>query len=227
MERGQHDQPSSSAGFTLAEVLVSLAILGLMLVLLFSNVRFEARAWQAATLRSDRASELDTVTHFMRRQLGEAYPRYDEERKRIEFDGRPNALRFLAPIPAYLANGGIHEVAYFVAADTEGRRLVMSRAPNRPLTPAADRSRLAAQTTLVEGVDTVEFAYFGKLAEGRESQWFAQWREASALPALIRVRVRFPDGDGRIWPDLYVKPAVALDAVCVYDARQRRCRGRE
>jgi general secretion pathway protein J len=227
MEPKSRAQADSAAGFTLAEVLVSLAILGLMLVLLFSNVRFEARAWQAATLRSDRASELDTVTHFMRRQLGEVYPRYDEERKRLEFDGRPAAMRFLAPVPAFLASGGIQEIAYFVAADREQRRLVMSRAPLRPLIPIAELSRLASETTLIEGVEAVEFAYFGKLAEGREPQWFNQWTDATALPALIRVRVRFPGGDGRVWPDLYVKPTVALDAVCVYDARQRRCRGRE
>jgi general secretion pathway protein J len=224
--RPQGDE-GATAGFTLAEVLVSLAILGLMLVLLFGNVRFEARAWQSAATRSDRTSEMETVTEFMRRQLGQAYPYYDQDRRQLAFDGGPNALRFKAPVPAHLAGGGIHDIAYSLVSDAHGRRLVMSRAPHRPAADPRDRSRFATETTLVEGVESVEFAYFGRTAPDRPGQWHSQWADASAMPSLIRVHFRFPDGDGRVWPDLLIRRAVDLDAVCVYDSRQRRCRNRE
>jgi general secretion pathway protein J len=226
----QHTCPQrerTTAGFTLAEVLVSLAILGLMLVLLFSNVRFEARAWQVAAVRSDRTSEMETVTEFMRRQLGQAYPYYDRERQRLAFEGGPHSMRFKAPVPAHLAGGGIHDIVYSVVLDAHGLRLVMSRAPHRPETAARDRSRLATETTLLSGIESVEFAYYGRTAADRAGHWSNQWTSATAMPSLIRVRVRFPDGDGRVWPDLLVKPAVDLDAICVYDPRQRRCRNRE
>ena len=95
MPRGPRPASDPQSGFTLAEVLVSLTILGLMLVLLFSNVRFEARAWQSASTRSDRTSELETVTEFMRRQLGQAYPFYDQASQRIAFEGGPDLLQVI------------------------------------------------------------------------------------------------------------------------------------
>jgi general secretion pathway protein J len=214
------------AGFTLAEVLVSLALLGLVLVLLFGNLRFETQAWRAAEVRSDRTSELQTVSDLMRRQLAQAYPFYKLDESRLDFEGGPNSVRFKAPLPAHLALGGLYDIAYSVIADADGRRLVMARALHRPGADGRGRER-EEQTTLIEGVEGLEMAYFGSIAADREPQWLAEWPGVLTLPSLIRLRVKFPADDARVWPDLIVKPAVDLDATCVYDARQRRCRNRQ
>lgn len=225
--RGARGDSSAHAGFTLAEVLVSLAILGLMLVLLFSNVRFETQAWHTAEVRSDRTSELQTVSDLMRRQLGQAYPFYNSEQSRFEFEGGPNSVRFKAPLPAHLALGGLYDIAYTVVADADGRRLVMTRALHRPVADGRSRAPEDVPTTLIEGVEGVELAYFGSVGGDREPQWLPQWPSVTNMPSLIRVRVKFPQDDARVWPDLIVKVAVDLDATCVYDPRQRRCRNRQ
>jgi general secretion pathway protein J len=225
--RGTRASSNAQAGFTLAEVLVSLAILGLVLVLLFSNVRFGTRAWHAAELHSDRASELQTVSDLMRRQLAQAYPFYDSEQSRIEFEGGPNSIRFKAPLPAHLALGGLYDIGYSVVADAEGRRLVMARALHRPGVDGRTRAVEDLPTTLIDGVEGIEIAYFGSAGGDHEPQWLRQWPNMTNLPSLIRIRVHFPPDDARVWPDLIVKVAVDLDANCIYDPRQRRCRNRQ
>jgi general secretion pathway protein J len=163
----------------------------------------------------------------MRRQLAQAYPFYDSEQTRLEFEGGPNSIRFKAPIPAHLALGGLYDVAYSVVADAEGRRLVMARALHRPGAGGRTRAVEDLPTTLIDGIQGIELAYFGSVAGDREPRWLPQWPSATNMPSLIRVRVNFPPDDPRVWPDLIVKVAVDLDATCVYDARQRRCRNRQ
>jgi len=52
------------------------------------------------------------------------------------------------------------------------------------------------------------------------------WTLPSRLPRLVRVKIEFPDGDARFWPELLVAPRIDVDVGCVYDALTKRCRGR-
>ena len=86
--------------------------------------------------------------------------------------------------------------------------------------PASTRSRLIAN------VESVELAYFGKDRSDKAPVWHDQWKDQIALPQLVRVRVRFPSGDPRPWPDLVVAPRIAADVGCTYDPLSKLCRGR-
>jgi hypothetical protein len=55
--------------------------------------------------------------------------------------------------------------------------------------------------------------------------WQDGWRNQPALPALIRIRVTFPKGDGRTWPELFIAPRISADADCTYDQSTKLCRG--
>jgi hypothetical protein len=53
------------------------------------------------------------------------------------------------------------------------------------------------------------------------------WEKQAALPQLVRIRVQFEQGDRRAWPELLIKPMVTIDSLCVLNAANGRCRGRQ
>jgi general secretion pathway protein J len=46
------------------------------------------------------------------------------------------------------------------------------------------------------------------------------------MPQLLRIQVRFTEGDSRTWPDLVIAPRITADVGCVYDQLTQQCRGR-
>jgi general secretion pathway protein J len=62
---------------------------------------------------------------------------------------------------------------------------------------------------LLDDVAGVEFSYFGVYDRSRPADWVAEWADPRSLPQLVRVRVTFPRGDPRRWPDLVIAPRFA------------------
>jgi general secretion pathway protein J len=75
-------------------------------------------------------------------------------------------------------------------------------------------------------VEAVEFSYFGRRRSDREAAWHEQWIGEAALPQLLRLKMRLPSADTRLWPDLFIAPRISVDVGCVYDPFSKQCRGR-
>jgi general secretion pathway protein J len=198
------------AGFTLAELLVAIAILALLSTLLFGGLRFGTRAWERAEVHADHASEIQVVQAFLRRRLSEAAPvRKDDggSKPLIVFDGDAMHLSFVTVMPVHLETGG------YANLDLEFRReagaLVLRWRPydfsGSARQPSGEEVRV-----LLDRVADVGFAYFGPAQDdsNQGSVWLTQWRDRGRLPALVSLRLRFDDSDLRHWPDLVVRPMV-------------------
>ena len=61
---------------------------------------------------------------------------------------------------------------------------------------------------------------------GGAPDWQSDWSGRRALPDLIRIRIGFPAGSNRYWPDLVVAPRITVDAGCAYDPLTYHCKGR-
>ena len=82
-----------------------------------------------------------------------------------------------------------------------GDRLVLLHRPRLHairLVPAPPMT----ETELLRGVQGVEASYW---PHGTTPRWLPSWNQA-ALPALVRLRIVFPPGDRRRWPDMVVAP---------------------
>jgi len=190
-------------GFTLLELLVALTLFAVLSVLLFGALRFGMRATEAGTARLDRSSAVALAEGFLRRELADAQPLEKEAdgKRTIAFDGEPGSVSFTAFPPAYLAPGGWHVLR--VALDRQGAtgRLVVTW---RRVRADGDSGTVSppGHAVLLDGVSSVAFGYFGATTEGERPQWHEHWQDASALPALVRLRIAF--GDGKRVPDLIV-----------------------
>jgi general secretion pathway protein J len=206
-------------GFTLIELLVSMTLLGFVFVILFGGLRFGSRAWEKSDSETDATDTVRLVQALLRSEIERACPRRvpaadSTAAPRVQFTGAADGLSFLAPAPAASGVTGCARLALAVLPDGRQERLVLRIGTDEP-------SSAPLETDLVRHAQRIELAY---LANG--AGWRSGWSDESDLPALVRVRVAFPDGDARVWPELYATPEISAEADCTYDPNSKSCQVR-
>jgi len=118
------------AGFTLVELLVVVALLGMISVALFGGIRFGARSWEAGHTRLEEVNEVEVAQSVLRRLLGRsrevALFNANRDRVAVSFLGRRDAVYFAAPLPAHSGIGGAYGYALQVRRASDGDHLVLA-----------------------------------------------------------------------------------------------------
>jgi len=202
-----------SRGFTLIEVLVSVAIFGLAAALAYGGLSGLARTRGELQQASERLQALQFAVGLIERDL------------RAAVDRPVRAAYEPKDVPALLARGGRLELSRI----GRGNELAAVRADIERVGYQLDGSslqRLSYQvldrtpsTTpevlpLLDGVESLQFRVFD--SSGRElAEWPRPLEElAPALPRAVEVRLRLADGGGEIrrlleLPELQPQPSVA------------------
>ncbi len=215
-------------GFTLVEMLISLSLIGLMVVLLFSGLRLGSKSWDSVEQHAGRNSEVRQVLGFIQRSLENAQPLLQEtaEGRKLLFAGEENALEFITPFSAYLGLGGLYLVRLEERSQDGGGQLLLTYWLHHPevLEGEVDvpewvslrdgRSRVDAgaedeqelrevfgQKVLLEGLEKIEVEYFGTPFGDPEPSWQTEWKEETQMPLAVRLRFEFED---QWWPEIYV-----------------------
>jgi general secretion pathway protein J len=208
------------------EALVAVTLLGLLSVALTAGLRLGLDAWARGSVHADQLSRTLAVQGLLRDIVGQAYPYFlssDPTRRYVDFDGTSELLVLLAPMPVALGVAGRSRFRLFTAKRNGFSDLIMT---SQPELADADAPSTIQKKTLLSGTASIEFSYFGKLRSETAVRWHDRWSEQTALPQLLRIRVQFPEGDTRLWPDLVIAPRIAVDVGCVYDQLAQQCRGR-
>lgn len=198
------EESQGEAGFTLAELLVALALLAVVLGLASGGMRFGVRAWEA-TRAIDRNAELAATRDLISACLKSAAPvsSIDEEgRIAVAFHGAHDHLSLVCPL-GRLSNT-YRRLALHLDRNTAAHALVATIEPfqrrRRSRQPAPE-----AQTHLLAGdVTSLEIRYFGDLGDGAGPKFHDQWTHPGRLPGLVAIAVRFAGSDRRVWPVLSI-----------------------
>lgn len=204
------------AAFTLLEVLVAITLLGMIMVMAYQGLRTGAHSTAQGEAAIERVNRLRLSQEFLRGQLSRALPmsiEQDEMLGAVVFEGGPEVMRFVAPMPGYLSYGGPYvQTLALTRAEDGGSRLVFDHrilqygeAAGRAPDPSADRDPVE----LLSGIDRAEFSYLepGESLD-EEPTWVDEWRQVDRLPMLVRIRLEMRE-DSRIqWPELVVAPRV-------------------
>jgi general secretion pathway protein J len=194
----------STAGFTLAELLVALALLALIAVYLASAFGTGRRVWEIGK-HIESQEEVTAAREFLRRQIEAAWPALEptsEGAMRLKFSGTAEQLRFVTHFDGAATWAGLYD-------------LMLARSGN-DLAVTGDLARLEKGSSpasfdriLMAGVQDVHFAYFGRVEDEAEPAWHSNWPAERGLPRLIRISIGFPQGDSRHWSELVVAPRLA------------------
>jgi general secretion pathway protein J len=217
---------TSEAGFTLVELLVALALFGLLSVALFGSIRMGMASWTRGTARADQVDQTLHAQNLLRGLIEEAYPLFLADVPaggHADFAGTSQSLDFLAPTPIARGVGGRSRFRIAIARSREAMNLVLTSTVELAW---PEQTAQPITTVLLAGVADVQFSYFGAVGADRAAAWHDAWRGQASLPQLLRVRVRYADGDSRNWPELLIAPRITADVSCVYDPLTNRCRGR-
>ncbi|MCB1743640.1 MAG: prepilin-type N-terminal cleavage/methylation domain-containing protein [Gammaproteobacteria bacterium] len=192
------------AGFTLLEVLLAIVIFAFLGTSLYAALHIGTRSVEASNTRSVALEEMRLVSNYLQRRLALALGIYDESqsnpgKRPVRFDGQKESIRFVADLPGYVGIGGLHDVSMSIAEgpgpdatrgasatrDEAGKRLILTQTPLLHSEPET----VAVQRTLIEGLGSIEFSYYGAEERDEEPDWHESWEERTRLPRLVRVQI--------------------------------------
>ncbi len=180
------------AGFTLLELLVALTVMGFILIGLASGASFGVRATGSQARLSEGKSDLDAVDRTLRRLIAEADPK-------APLRGSSGTIALVSELPA---GPGLAPQQADIGLGVDGRgRLILRWTKHFPGQlfgpPPAPQEEV-----LLTGLRGIDLSYWSAAGAGA---WTGGWNRPT-LPSLVRIRIAFPEGDPRHWPDLVIAP---------------------
>lgn len=191
-------------GFTLIEVIVSLALLAFALALTFGTLRGATRATERSEATAARSERLRAVQGFLRAQIGAAMPiayEVDPASGEASFlSGDRNKVRFVGTMPGYLSRGGPYLQTFELQRSGKGMQLVFSY---QLLTTEGPIDKEREPKVLLDGISDGQFEYRTIGTAGKAADWQDQWQARGQIPPLLRLKLRFDDARST-WPDFVV-----------------------
>ncbi len=223
----------SCAGFSLVELLVSLAILGMVSMMLMSGVGTGRRVWEHIETRTATGESVEAAQTILRDRLERIFPatRYDSSEPYADLQGIADSFVFFAEPKAVAAPAALHRYRIWLSAggdltltsaDSVSSRVGISELANLPGPPKGPWDN----DVLLRGVQFMEISYYGILPPDKLASWHPRWTDRPSPPKLVRIKVAFATNDSRNWPELIVRPAANTDIACVINGTTGKCQGR-
>jgi general secretion pathway protein J len=208
-------QRRAQNGFTLLELLISIALLGLILVLLFGGLRLGVRSWDSVQQQVDNLNAVRSAESFLRHEMEQTFPyRWKKSlTKRMAFLGERDKVQFVSRLPDRVGVGGLYAVSLELEHRGDGRRLVWKHvaihSEMEDFTELDQSKEVVLAGSDRSSVEDIWLTYFGRDAEGATPRWVDRWDGNAGLPMLIRIQVKL--ADGAEWPDFVVAPMLTED----------------
>lgn len=213
--------PTADDGFTLVELLASLAVLALLSLMLAQALGGRGLIRTGADRNASVGETIEAAQFLLADRLQRSWPVtiFYIRPPGPDFQGLSTSATFLAPPRRADGIGALRR--YRLSLDAAGD-LVLDSVSDL----AIDPDTFSARQVLLHGVQGLDLAYFGPSPRDPTPAWRPDWNEREAMPTLVRVRLTFPEGDHRRWPDLIVRPAATIDAGCRFDVTTGGCLNR-
>jgi len=193
------DRRRDQGGFTLLEMVIALALLGIMVAMtggVFATALSAIPRGEAVAARSAR---FRAATAVMAKQVRSIvnYPAHTEEDEIFPyFWGDPSSFSFITAAPQHRGGEGLGWVTYWTDGRTlwMGERLIFSVEAVSGTAPDP-----SDQTPLLEGLSGARFQYLR--LEGDEGEWRDSWDglDEQGLPAAVRITLEGVNAGQTYW----------------------------
>jgi len=193
-------------GFTLVEVMVTLAILGLILLVVFGAFRLGLSAWDKGEFIKEEYQKMRISSQIISRQFKSIVPYKIKSQKAdadyLAFEGKPRYIRFVSAfsLRAKQPEGLVYAIYMFQEGGNEGGRLVLyeQRALNKDFMEELPPEE--SGVALFEGISDVRFEYYQQedLEKNLTGGWEEEWntRDKKELPKALKMSVIPKKGQG-------------------------------
>lgn len=221
---------------TLVEVMVALVLLSLLSIGVVTSFRLGERAYHQVTTVVSVDQDVVSTQRFLRQIIESTYPFRQPEGSRTTafgLEGTATALTVTAPMPLNNGSRGNYRYELLVRPDVRGLNTLLVRwtldRNGTLVTSSLNSAGEVHEEILLEGIESLEWSYLGAGSSGNIAStdvrsWTSSWSGNRAPPALVRLRVTFPAGDRRRWPELMIDPRLTDDASCQFDVVAQACR---
>jgi general secretion pathway protein J len=189
MTRAIAQRRSSSAGFTLLEALVAMALMGIIMGALATVTSQWLPNWNRGLVRVQRNEQ---VAIALDRLVGDvsaaAFVSPNREIKQPLFVGTELGVTFVRSALGPNTGPGLEIVRIAETGDSQGRVLVRMRVPFAPLpigNLSLDQIRFADPVILLRAPLHVTFSYASS-----DGVWSPTWQASGGLPAAVRFIAR-------------------------------------
>lgn len=211
------------AGFTLAEMLVSLFLFGLISALIAAVVDLVTRLDGSVRQRGEAVDQIVSAQTMLRARLEQIRPTVDIHGlgDTITMTGSTEEFNFTAP---GFAADGQHALQFMRLRRTNQGRFVLYYAPQL----GGYDIRVASvegwrAVPLLDRVQWLQIAYFGADKLTGRDVWQDRWADRAQPPKLVRIRIGFAEGDPRRWPVLLVRPLSGVRLACQDGRKSADC----
>lgn len=204
----------SEAGFTLIEIIIAFTIMALMAGIVFSALRLSMNSYERSQVRLEEKATERFLFDQIKRQIGSLLPVrptggfavLDEPMPVLQnpmnqlmqgqsplFYGDPESVTFVSVAPLFLIqHPGMTVVRYGRAQDEVGRDyLGVMEAAYTGQFSFTDMAGSPQGTPypLVEGIDRLEFEFYGFDMQTQQFAWFDRWdgQEMMSVPRAIKI----------------------------------------
>ncbi|HSW39438.1 MAG TPA: prepilin-type N-terminal cleavage/methylation domain-containing protein [Acidobacteriota bacterium] len=210
-------------GFTLLELLISITLMAMMAVGLWSVFSISIKSWSRGTEAVDTNQRQRNVLDLATKQLASAYPLYAPAIRRqgeipsLTFHGTGNGLVFVSLNSLrFYASPGLTLVAYEIVQNENGSfSLVASEQPYKGLVPERESAFQGSDAvTILDNLANGAFEYYDPGDTGNPPQWVSEWDGATLgrMPSAVSVTLSSGDLQGNTRDRRMVVPLQARDS---------------
>jgi general secretion pathway protein J len=175
------DTSAASAGFTLLELLLALALTGLLSLVAYTSLSVSFKALRHGEAAAEQMQELRVGETILRRSLSSAVR--GSLKTPLYFVGDAREMQFFTPVPLEAYNlGGFYHWRVFAGQDESGQG-VLTVEQTKNVNWSRDPEGVETRQILIGGLTSLRFAY------GQGDQEVATWnaKQAGILPDWVRV----------------------------------------
>jgi general secretion pathway protein J len=177
-------------GFTLLELLLSILLLSMLVAAISGGIHLGKRSWEAGRA-GETIDEVEQAAGAIRTLLSRTFlVRYRSQNANATdaaaavFIGNESNCRFAALSQGYSDWGGVLLTEIGIQPSAQNEELSIWTILFRANSVNAARETMR-KTSLLDGVQSFRFLYFGVRNPGQPPTWSPTWPEQAVLPLLV------------------------------------------
>jgi general secretion pathway protein J len=189
----QTEKLAESGGFTLLELMISLALTGVLSLVAYTSLSLSLKAMRHGQAAAEQVQELRMCQTIISRSLSSAVIGSLDQRR--YFIGNAYEMRFFTPVPLEAYNlGGIYHWRVLVGRDAS-EQLVLAVEQTKNVNWSRDPEGVEVRQILMGNLASLRFTF------GRGGEEFETWdaAKARAFPDWVRVYLTQKGRDPMVW----------------------------